>query len=93
MLTSSEGEETLTFEFKGAIDGREYPVKRSMGSGKVRINRTDERTLNSVFKSDDGRWTETAKTSISTDGRTMRRTIRQDSPSGKMEWTEVYERR
>lgn len=92
-LVSAEGEEAREFEFRGAIDGREYPLVRSFAEGKIVLKRLDARTLESEFKSNDGLWTEFARTSVSGDGKTMRRTVRRRGPPGRLEWTEVYERR
>jgi hypothetical protein len=92
-LVYAEGEDTREFRFHGAIDGREYPVTRSFGAGKIVMTRVDHRTLSSVLRSDDGSWTENIRTTISRDGNVMRRSIRREGPSGEMEWTEVYERR
>ena len=92
-MVYAEGEETREFRFSGAIDGREHPARRSFGEGKLVIKRVDGRTLASVFKSDDGGWTENVGTTISRDGTVMRRSIRREGPSGEMQWTEVYERR
>jgi len=92
-LVSAEGEEAREFEFRGAIDGREYPLVRSFAEGKVVLRRVDARTLSSEFKSHDGLWTEFTRTSVSGDGRLMRRSVRREGPSGRLEWMEVYERR
>jgi len=92
-LVSAEGEEAGEFEFRGAIDGREYPLRRSFAEGTVVLRRVNSRTLDSEFKSHDGLWTEFARTSVSGDGRLMRRSVRRDGPFGRLERTEVYERR
>lgn len=92
-IVYSAGEDTRTFGFEGAIDGKEYPITRSFGSGKIRIRRLDPRTTESVFRSDDGLWEEYARTSISADGKTLRREIRRKGPEGEMRWTEVYDKR
>lgn len=92
-LVSAEGEEAREFEFRGAIDGREHPLVRSFAEGTIVLKRVDARTLESEFKSYDGLWTEFVRTSVSSDGRIMRRSVRREGPSGRLEWTEVYERR
>lgn len=92
-IVYSAGEDTRTFGFEGAIDGKDYPITRSFGSGKIRIRRLDSRTTESVFRSDDGLWEEYARTSISADGKSLRREIRRKGPPGEMRWTEVYDKR
>jgi len=62
-------------------------------SGELLIKRVDSRTLASEFKSNDGMWTETIRTTVSRDGRVMRRNIRREGPTGRLQWTEVYEKR
>lgn len=87
------GEDTRTFAFSGAIDGKEYPMTRSFGDGKVSTTRVNPRTTASVFRSNDGRWEENIRTTISRDGKEMRRSIHRKGPEGELEWTEVYERK
>ena len=91
-MVYSGGEDTRTFAFSGAIDGKEYPITRSFGKGKVVIQRINNWTTESVFRSDDGQWSETTRTSLSRDGKQMRRTIRRKGPEGELNWTEVYEK-
>ncbi len=92
-IVYAAGEDTRTFSFQGAIDGKEYPITRSFGSGKIRIRRVNARTTESVFRSDDGQWEEVTRTSISVDGKTLRREIRRKGPPGELRWTEVYDKR
>lgn len=91
-LVYAEGEDTRSFKFSGNI-GAEHPARRSFGEGKLLIKRVDSRTLASEFKSNDGMWTETIRTTVSRDGRVMRRNIRREGPTGRLQWTEVYEKR
>ena len=87
-------EDSRTFEFTGAIDGKECPVTGgAYGPGKVAITRVNERTTTSVFKSDSGQHVETARTVVSDDGRTLTRRMQLKGPEGTISWTEVYERR
>lgn len=86
-------EDTRQFGFAGAIDGKQYPLTRSYGEGKVTLKRLDVRTIESVFRSDSGGYTETARTSVSQDGKVLTRHLRLQGPDGVKTWTEVYERR
>jgi hypothetical protein len=68
-------------------------MSRSFGSGKIVLKRLDLWTFESVMKSDDGQYVETAKTSLSQDGRAMTRRLDLRSPEGTKSWTEVYEKK
>jgi len=74
-ITSAD-EDTREFGYVGAIDGKQYPVGRSYGDGKIVFRRHDRYTLISVFKSDDGKYAETARTSVSADGKLLRNWLR-----------------
>jgi hypothetical protein len=76
------------FEFSGAIDGKEYPYR----DGKIVIRRIDSHTTTSSYTSTDGTVTETARTTLSRDGKTLTRVIEGKGPEGRLRWTEVYER-
>ncbi len=89
--TGTDGEEK-SFSFAGAIDGKSYPVNTSYGPGKVIIKRVNDYTFSSEFKSDDGRYTEDATTSLSHDQKVLTRRVRLKSPDGAAAWTEVYEK-
>lgn len=86
-------EDTRDFAFDGAIDGREYPMTRSAGSGKVVLRRLGPRQFESTFRTDDGVTVETATSTLSRDGRTLTRELRVQRLEGSRRWTEVYERR
>lgn len=86
-------EDSREFAFDGAFDGKPYEMSRSFGSGKIVLKRLDLWTFESVMKSDDGQYVETAKTSLSQDGRTMTRRLDLRSPEGTKSWTEVYEKK
>lgn len=86
-------EDVRDFGFDGAIDGKDYPVERSFGPGKIVMKRVDLTTVESVMKSDDGQYVESARTSVSQDGKTMTRRLRLQSPEGVKTWVEVYEKR
>src|SRR6185312_16314046 len=66
--------EEKTYSYDGALDGKERPVTTAYGPGKITMKRTNRFTIDSVFRSDDGRFTETASTN-STDGKTMTRRV------------------
>jgi hypothetical protein len=86
-------EDTRDFSFSGAIDGREYPMVSSLGTGVAVLRLVDATTYESVFRNEDGTRLETARTSLSRDGRHLTRRIRQRTSEGTRTWTEIYERR
>jgi hypothetical protein len=85
-------EDTRDFTFEGAIDGKPYSMAASGGVGTVVLHRVDANTFESVFRNADGTYMETARTSLSRDGRLLTRQIRLRTPEGTQTWTEVYER-
>lgn len=89
----SGGEESRTFGFDGAIDGKEYPVTGNLVDGKMVFRRVSPNSITSDFKSNDGKVLETAKTTISADGKTLYRDMRAKGPNGEISWAEVYDRR
>ena len=93
IAVAANGEDTREFSFEGAIDGKEYLITGAFGEGKIAIRRVSPTTTASVFKSNDGNVVETATTTVSADGRTLRREIKVKGPEGEMSWTEIYERR
>jgi hypothetical protein len=88
VVTGLNGE-SRSFEFTGAIDGKEYPF----GDGKITVKRVDARTTAAEYKSSDGRTVDRTRTTISEDGRTLTRQISSRGPQGNLSWTEVYEKR
>ena len=88
---TSEGQRS--FSFNGAIDGKEYPVTGAAGAGKMTIRRVNPTTTVSELKSSDGAVLETAKTTISADGKRLTRAVKAAGPGGEVSWTEVYDRR
>jgi hypothetical protein len=86
-------EDTREFVFDGAIDGKEYPMTRSFGKGKVALHRVGPSRFDSTFRTDDGVAVETAANTLSRDGRTLTRQLRLQTPEGTKSWTEIYERR
>lgn len=86
-------EETRAFGFGGAFDGKPYRMSRSYGDGQITLRRIDISTFDSVFHSDDAQYTETARTTVSRDGKLLTRKLTLQSPEGKKSWTEIYEKR
>jgi len=86
-------EETRDFAFEGSIDGKEYAMTRSFGTGTITLRRTDPFTIESIFKTTDGAYVENARTIVSRDGKTLTRRLRTQSPEGVKTWTEIWERR
>lgn len=86
-------EDQREFGFSGAIDGKPYPMSRSFGEGEITLVRVNDRTVDSTFRTYDGNYIETARTTISRDGQTLERQLKLVSPEGTKKWTEIYERR
>lgn len=87
------GEHARTFAFQGAIDGKEYPVTGTLGEGRMEFHRVNPAVVTSRFESNDGGLMQTARTTLSADGRTLVRDIHAKGPQGDESWTEVYDRR
>lgn len=87
------GEEARPFSFTGAIDGREYQMTRSFGTGRVGLRRIDASTIESVFRTEDGSSVETCRITLAEHGRTLIRRIHTRSPAGVFNLVEVYDRR
>ncbi len=79
VATDADGNQTK-FDLDTPIDGQEHPVKTSYGPGKIAIKRVNPYTTNSVFQSDDGKFTERAITTVSRDGRTLTRAMHTKGP-------------
>lgn len=88
---TSDGKKT--FAFNGAIDGKPYPVSGSAGPASMTIRRVNATTTISELKSADGATVETAKMTVSTDGKQLTREVKASGPGGVISWTEVYNRR
>lgn len=86
-------EDTREFGFTGAFDGKPYRMSRSFGEGMITLRRLDALTFESTFRTDDGQYTEEARTMLSRDGRTLTRKLTVRSPEGVRSWTELYEKR
>jgi hypothetical protein len=88
----SETGDQRTFALDGAIDGKEYPVGGSAGEGTVVIRRVSDRSIVSERRGPDGKLLETAKTTISYDGKQLVREMKAAGPNGDVSWTEIYDR-
>jgi hypothetical protein len=88
----SESADKKSFQFEGAIDGKEHPVGGSAGEGTVVLRRTNPTTIVSERKSPDGKLLETAKTMITGDGKRLIRELKAAGPEGEVFWTEIYDR-
>lgn len=86
-------EDTREFGFSGALDGKPYAMSRSFGDGTITLQRVDALSFQSTFRTADGQTTETARTTLARDGKTMTRQLTVQSPEGKKSWTEIYEKR
>lgn len=95
-ISVNDGGETAVgntnFSFDGAIDGKEYPVAGTDGPLKMSIRRVSPASTISELKSNDGTVLETAKTTISPDGKRMTREMKAVAPGGDVSWMEIYDR-
>lgn len=85
-------EDVRVFEFAGAFDDKPYRMSRSYGDGNIRLHRVDAYTFEATFITDNGRYSETTRTSISHDGKSLTRKVSVQSLDGNQSWTEVYEK-
>lgn len=81
-------EQSDTFRYSGSIDGQEKTVP----GGTLRIRRLDANTVESVWRSGDGRYVETSRTTVSGDGKQLTRRVELKRPDGSTRWTEVYDK-
>lgn len=88
----SESADRRTFVLEGVIDGKEHPVSGSAGEGNVVMRRVSDRAIVSERRGPDGKLLETAKTTISHDGKQLIREIKALGPNGEVSWTEIYDR-
>lgn len=89
----TDGGNETTFEFDGAVDGKPYPTTCSHGAARIAYKRVNPYTTSSELKTDDGKFTENATTTIDKDGKTLTRRINAKGPEGTSIWTEVYTRK
>ncbi len=92
-VNTEGGEDARTFTFNGAIDGNSYPVGGTLAEGSMAFRRVSANTIESNFQAADGKLTETARTTISGDGKTLIREMRAKNPTGETTWTELYDRK
>ena len=90
-ITGANGDQT-SFHVACPVDGNEHPVTTSYGAGRMTIRRVNAHTAVSTFRSDDGKYQETATTTISPDSRELTRRMESKAPDGSATWVEVYER-
>jgi hypothetical protein len=86
---------STSFEFHGAIDGKEYDVKEdNKVQRKIAFERKNDRTITSKSHFPDGRGVETSVMTLSRDGRTLSREM-EFKPKGasSQKWTEIYEKK
>ena len=81
-----------SFWFDGAIDGKPYPIKGAAGAGNMTIRRVNPTTTISEWKSTDGSLVETARMTISRDGKQLTREIKAHAAGKDLSWTDVYDR-
>jgi hypothetical protein len=86
-------EETREFTFEGVVGGKQYPVKRSYGNGRLSIVSKYANQFQTEFKSDDGLFIETSRITLSNDGTVLTRHMNLQSPIGPRSWVEIYRRR
>jgi hypothetical protein len=92
MRLGSETADHRTFSYDGVIDGKGYPVGGSAGQGTMTLKRVSDSTITSERKGPDGAVVETARTTITGDGKRLVREMKAVSPQGEISWTEIYDR-
>jgi hypothetical protein len=88
----SENADRRSFSYEGMIDGKEYPLSGSAGEGTVVLRRVSANTITSERKGPDGKLLETARTTLTGDGKRLVREVKATSPAGEVSWTEIYDR-
>ena len=82
-----------TFEFNGAIDDKQYPVKEDKSERKARFKRTSDNAIEGVYFGPDGKPAERTTMRLLRDGKTLVMQVRLKLPDGtENSWTEVYEK-
>jgi hypothetical protein len=92
MQLGGESADRRSFSYEGAIDGKEYPVGGSAGQGTVVLRRVNANTFTSERKAPDGKVLETARTTLTGDGKRLVREVKAAGPEGDISWTEIYDR-
>lgn len=91
--TNTFSNDKSEYRFDGSIDGKPYAATHASGPGSITIKRLDPRTVESYYKADSGAYEETARTSLSSDGKTLTRKITVKAKDGDRSWTEIYNRK
>ncbi|MCC6591310.1 MAG: hypothetical protein IT168_31785 [Bryobacterales bacterium] len=91
--TNTFANEKSDYGFDGSIDGKAYTATHASGPGTMTIKRLDSRTIESYYKADAGGYEESARTSISADGKVLTRKITVKAKDGTYSWTEIYNRK
>lgn len=91
-ILNADATDKREFKFEGAIDGKPYPAEGPDGTGTLTYQRVNQSTIHSTYKSSDGKVSEDATISISSDGKRLSRRVVRKGPAGSFVWTEVYDR-
>ena len=83
-----DNERSNEFQFDAKVDGSQSTSE----DGSRVLRRVDDRTIESDWKSTDGRFVEKSKMSLSRDGRRLTREVDMTSPDGRSKRTEVYDK-
>ena len=91
-VTATQESQPDTFEFRGAIDEKIYPVKQNKKTGRtIKFKRQSPRTVES-WSSDDT-MEEHALMTVSANGKTLIRKMHVKQKNGAVrDWTEVYDK-
>jgi hypothetical protein len=92
-VTGSQEGHPDTFEFNGAIDDKIYPVKESVDTGRtIKFKRKSNNAVES-WSSDKNGMEEYAVTTLSSDGKSLVRTMNVKQKDGsRRTWTEFYDK-
>jgi hypothetical protein len=92
-VTGSQEGHPDTFEFNGAIDDKIYPVKESVDTGRTIKFKRKSRNAVESWSSDKNKMEEYAVTTISSDGKSLVRTMNVKQKDGsRRTWTEYYDK-
>lgn len=92
-VTGSQEGHPDTFDFRGAIDEKIYPVKENANTGRtIKFKRKSSNAVES-WSSDANNMEEYAVTTVSGDGKTLTRTMTVKHKDGtRRSWTEHYDK-
>jgi hypothetical protein len=92
-VTGSQEGHPDTFEFNGAIDDKIYPVKESADTGRTIKFKRKSRNVVESWSSDKTAMEEYATTTLSSDGKSLVRTMNVKQKDGsRRTWTEFYDK-